>query len=174
MSAKQLIRLDVVLAGVLLLWGAVALASKRGQDHGDQSNLVPKLDTSGIDTIALVRHADSAILVRNRSASKDASQRWQVNGNPTDPQAINDLLRGLADSGQAAELVARSPASHARLQVTSDSGRRVRIIGHGRTLLDWIVGKPTVETDGVYLRLPNAPEVYVLRSGLATALARPT
>jgi len=173
MSAKQLVRLAIVLAGVLLLWGAVALASKRGQDRGDRSSLIRKLDTAAIDTIALMGRADSTILVRNRAGAKDATQRWRVNGNPTDPQTINDLLSGLADSEQSAEVVARSPASHARLHVTPDSGRLVRVIGHGRTLLDWMVGKQTVESDGVYLRQPNAPEVYVLRSRLATALARP-
>jgi hypothetical protein len=40
-------------------------------------------------------------------------------------------------------------------------------------MVDLIAGKQTLENDGIYLRQPGAPEVYVLRSGLATALARP-
>lgn len=167
MSAKQLLRLAAVLVAVLLLWGAVALTSKRPEDKSDLANILPKLDTSAIDTIAITGPNDTAILVRARGAAG-----WQVNGHPTDPQAVSDLLRGLTDTEQTPELVARSTSSHARLRVSEDSGRRVRLISHGRTLGDLIAGKQTVETDGIYLRRAGAQEVYLLRSGLATALNR--
>ena len=167
MSAKQLLRLAAVLVAVLLLWGAVALGSKRTEDKADLASILPKLDTSAIDTIAITGPNDTAILVRGRGAAG-----WQVNGHPTNPQAVSELLRGLADTEQAPELVARSTSSHARLRVSDDSGRRVRLISHGRTLGDLIAGKQTVETDGIYLRRAGAQEVYLLRSGLATALNR--
>jgi hypothetical protein len=167
MSAKQLLRLAAVLVAVLLLWGAVALGSKRTEDKADLASILPKLDTSAIDTIAITGPNDTAILERGRG-----TVGWQVNGHPTDPQAVSELLRGLADTEQTPELVARSTSSHARLRVSDDSGRRVRLISHGRTLGDLIAGKQTVETDGIYLRRAGAQEVYLLRSGLATALNR--
>jgi hypothetical protein len=167
MSSKQLLRLLAVLIAVLLLWGAVALASKRSEEKSELSNILPKLDTSTIDTISITAPNDTAMLVRTRGAPE-----WQVNGHPADPQAISELLKGLADSEQTPELVARSTSSHARLHVSDDSGRRVRLISHGRTLSELIAGKQTVETDGIYLRRAGGPEVYLLRSGLATALNR--
>jgi Domain of unknown function (DUF4340) len=167
MSSKQLLRLAAVLAAVLLLWGAVALASKRTEEKTDLANILPKLDTAVIDTIAITGPNDTAILVRTRGAAG-----WQVNGHPTDPQAVSELLKGLADTEQTPELVAKSKSSHARLRVSEDSGRRVRLISHGRTLGELIAGKQTIETDGIYLRRPGGQEVYLLRSGLATALNR--
>jgi hypothetical protein len=167
MSSKQLLRLAAVLAAVLLLWGAVALASKRTEEKTDLANILPKLDTAAIDTITITGPNDTAVLVRTRGADG-----WQVNGHPSDPQAVSELLKGLADTEQTPELVARSPSSHARLRVSEDSGRRVRVISHGRTLGELIAGKQTVETDGIYLRRAGAKEVYLLRSGLATALGR--
>jgi hypothetical protein len=167
MSSKQLLRLAAVLLAVLLLWGAVALASKRTEGKIDLANILPKLDTSAIDTIAITGPRDTAILVRTRGAAG-----WQVNGHPTDPQAVSELLKGLADTEQTPELVARSTSSHARLRVSDDSGRRVRLISQGRTLSELIAGKQTVETDGIYLRRSGRQEVYLLRSELATALNR--
>jgi hypothetical protein len=167
MSSKQLLRLAAVLAAVLLLWGAVALASKRTEEKTELANILPKLDTSAIDTIAITGPHDTAILVRTRGAGG-----WQVNGHPTDAQAVSELLKGLADTEQTSELVARSTSSHSRLRVTEDSGRRVRLISHGRTLGELIAGKQTVETDGIYLRRAGSQEVYLLRSRLATALNR--
>jgi hypothetical protein len=167
MSSKQLLRLAAVLIAVLLLWGAVALASKRTEEKTDLANLLPKLDTAAIDTIAITGPNDTAILVRMRGAAG-----WQVNGHPTDPQAVSELLKGLADTEQTPELVAKSSSSHARLRVSDDSGRRVRLISHARPLSELIAGKQTVETDGIYLRRAGAQEVYLLRSTLATALNR--
>jgi hypothetical protein len=167
MSSKQLLRLAAVLAAVLLLWGAVALASKRTEEKTDLANILPKLDTAVIDTVTITGPNDTAILVRTRGAAG-----WQVNGHPTDPQAVSELLKGLADTEQTPELVAKSKSSHARLRVSEDSGRRVRLISHGRTLGELIAGKQTIETDGIYLRPAGGQEVYLLRSGLATALNR--
>jgi hypothetical protein len=45
-------------------------------------------------------------------------------------------------------------------------------VQHGRTVADLIAGKQTLENDGIYLRRAGAEEVYVLRSGLASALGR--
>jgi hypothetical protein len=169
MSSKQLLRLAAVLLGVLVLWGAVALASRRSDGPSERDRIVPRIDSATIDTIALVGPGDTAIITRTGGGTA----AWQVNGHPADPQVMSQLLKVLADSGAMAELVARNPASHARFRVTEDSGRRVRAIQQGRPLIDLIAGKRTNEGDGLYLRRAGAPEVYVVRGDLATALARP-
>ncbi len=169
MSSKQLLRLAAALLAVLVLWGAVALASRGSDGISDRGRIVPKIDTATIDTIALTGPGDSAILTRTR----ERGAPWRVNGQPADSQAVTGLLKALVDTGVTAELIARNPASHARLQVTEDSGRRVRAARQGRTLVDLIAGKKTTDWNGLYLRRAGEPEVYVVRGDLATALARP-
>jgi hypothetical protein len=166
MSSRQLLRLAGVLVAVLLLWGVAAVASKRSGRIPDKGGLLPKVDTASLDTIALTTRTDTAILSRSRGAG------WQVNGHPADPEPVKQLLKGLADTAQPPEVIAESPASHARLRVTDDSGRRVRLISHGRLVADLIAGKHSVETSGIYLRRNGKPEVYLLRSPLADALDR--
>jgi hypothetical protein len=167
MSSKQLLRLVMVLAAALLLWGAVALASRRTESGSELRSILPKIDTSAIDTIVFAAPADTAVLVRSRGKAG-----WQANGHAAESQNVADLLRGLADTEQTPELVARSPSSHARLRVSDDSGRRVRVISRGKTVADLVAGKQSVETGGVYLRKSGAPEVYVLSGTLANALGR--
>ena len=167
MSAKQLLRLAMVLGAVLLLWGAVALASRRTDTESELRSILPKIDTAAIDTIVFAAPADTSVLVRLRGKAG-----WQVNGHRAEQQNVADLLRGLADTEQTPELVARSPSSHARLRVSDDSGRRVRLISRGKTVADFVAGKQSVETGGIYLRKAGASEVYVLRGDLANALGR--
>jgi hypothetical protein len=169
MSSKQLLRLAGVLIAVLVLWGAVALASRRSEGSMERGRIVPPIDSSTVDTISLAGLGDTATLTRTR---KDVAP-WRVNGHAADPQVVSELLKALADTAVTAELVARNPASHARLRVTEDSGRRVRAVGQGRVLLDLIAGKRTTDWDGLYLRRTSEPEVYVVRGDLATAFARP-
>jgi uncharacterized protein DUF4340 len=168
MSSKQLIRLAVLLATVLVLWGAVALASRHSEGKSESARLVPPFDTSSVDTIAITKPGDSAIVARSRETSRG----WRVNGFPAEAPLITGLLTALADTSVYAELVARNPASHERLRVSTDSGRRVRVISRGKTLADLIAGKPTADYGGIYLRQTGKPEVYAVRGDLATALGR--
>jgi hypothetical protein len=168
MSSKQLLRLALLLATVLVLWGAVALASRRSEGKSESAKLIPPIDTSKIDTIAITRAGDSAILARRRAAGSG----WQVNGFPADAGLITDLLAALADTLVTGELVARNPASHERLRITADSGRRVRVVSGSRTVVDLIAGKHTTDFGGIYLRRTGSPEVYAVRGSLSTALGR--
>lgn len=165
MTSKQLLRLAAVLLLVLVLWGAVALASRRGSETG---SIIPKVDTSRVDTVAIAGPADTATLVR--TGSKEIP--WRVNGHPADTQVVRELLAGLAAPDAGSELVAQNPASHARLQVTDDSGKRVRVVEKGRTLLDLVAGKRTTDGEGVYVRRPGEPAVYALGGDLAGAITR--
>jgi hypothetical protein len=169
MSSNQLLRLAAVLVAVLVLWGAVALASRRSEKTSERGSIMTRVDTTTVDTIALTGPGDTAILARTR----EGAAPWRVNGKPADLQVVTELLKALADTGVRGELVARNPASHARLRVTEDSGRGVRVVHQGRTLLNLIAGKRTTDWDGMYLRRAGEPEVYVIRGELATALSRP-
>jgi hypothetical protein len=166
MSSKQLLRLVAVLGAVILLWGAVALASRRS-DEGS-SEIITKIDTAAIDSIAFLGPADTTVIRRGTSRAG-----WQANGHAADTQAVGQMLKALADPKGSADLVARNPSSHARLRVTEDSGRRVRVVGQGRVLMEALAGKQATDGEGIYLRRANQPEVYVVRGDLATALARP-
>lgn len=166
MSSKQLLRLAAVLAGVLVLWGVVALASRRSEREGGSAAIIPRVDTSAVDTVRFVAPGDTSILTRAKQAN------WLVNGRPADKEAVGGLLKALADTSLRAELVARNPASHSRLRVTDDSGRRVQISQKGKIVVDLIAGKPATEGDGIYLRRSGAPEVYVVRGDLGQTLNR--
>jgi hypothetical protein len=166
MSSKQLLRLLVVLAVVVVLWGAIALASRRSDDGSTE--LFSKVDTVAIDSIALVAPNDTTVI---RRGPKRAG--WQVNGHAADSQAVSQMLQALAKPQASADLVARNPSSHARLRVTEDSGRRVQVLGQGRALVDVLAGKQGSEGEGIYLRRVSQPDVYLVRGELSTALARP-
>lgn len=168
MSSTQLRRLAAVLAVVLVLWGAVALASRRSESKSDAQAVIPRVDTSRVDTVSLVGPADTAILIRTTGGSS----KWQVNGFPADVEAVNELLKALVDTGMETELIARNPASHGRLRVTEDSGLRVRVIRQGSTVVDLIAGKQTADWNGVYLRRAGQPEVYAVQGDLARSLGK--
>jgi hypothetical protein len=166
MSSKQLLRVAAVLAAVLLLWGVVALASRRSEGNSDRGSILSSIDTADIDTIAITGPADTATLTRA------GTNGWRVNRYAADGQAVSELLRALVDTGMATELIARSPSSHPRLRVTEDSGRRARIVSDGRAVADLIAGKQTSDGGGAYLRRADQPEVYAVRGELPIALAR--
>lgn len=169
MSSKQLLRLAAVLAVVLVLWGAVALASRTSDNREGQGGILPEIDTSAVDSIALSGLADTVLLARAREKRAE----WQVNGKPADPKIVAGFLGALKDGKTNAELVARNPASHPRLGITDDSAKRVRVVQGARTVLNLLAGKQSAERDGVYLRRAGEPSVYVIRGGLAPALTRP-
>jgi hypothetical protein len=168
MSSKQLLRLAGLLAAVLVLWGAVALASRQSGGGAEPTRLVPEVDTSAVDSIVLSSPTDTVQLARGGKGRA----KWQVNGKPADPKMVADLLGALKDSGSSAELVARNPASHSRFRITDDSAKRVRVVQGRRTIVSLLAGKQSSDWDGIYLRRAGEPTVYVMRGGLAPALTR--
>lgn len=165
MSAKQLLRLAAVLGIALLVWGAAALA-RRSEGRREFGAFLPKIDTAAIDTLAVIKSKDTAVIAR-------AGKGWRVNGHPVDTSVVNLLLRTLADTGTSTELVAQRASSHAQLGLTSESGRRIRAVGRGgKVIADFIMGKPASQFGGVYVRRANGPEAYAFRGALADALPR--
>lgn len=168
MSPTMLKRLGIILGALVLLWGAFALA---GRTRGDRQVGLerPKIDTAAVDTVLVMHAADTTHLARG------ARGAWTVNGHAAAGNLVSELLGAFADTAQSSELVAQSKTSHVRLGVTPDSGHQVRVISHGRTLLDLTAGKRTPDFTGVYVKMAGQDAVYTLRNGgLADAFTRPT
>ena len=157
MSQTSIRRLAGVLVAALVVWGALAASTRLREDRASRFTLA-RVDTASIDTIALERRGDTAVLTR-------APHGWMVNGHAADSAHTHDLLTGLADTADWGELIAERPSSYARLGVDADSGRHVRVVGHGRQLLEFTSGKRTADWSGVYLRRGGDSAVYGLHSG---------
>lgn len=155
MNRQQLLRILGIFGGALLLWGLLAIVRRPPSDRAERLTL-PRVDTNAVDTIAL----GSIVLVHS-------SGSWRVNGDAPAPEAVAELERGLADTSTTTELVAESKTSHDRLGVSADSGRRVRVVSHGKTILDLIADKR-----GTYVRRSNEDPVYALHGGIAPSIAK--
>jgi uncharacterized protein DUF4340 len=166
MSPRQLARMGGVLVAALLLWGVLAITRRAPADAAKPMAL-PKIDTATVDTVLLAQHGETVHLTRA------ARGPWRVNGHPAASDAVEALLRALADTTAWSEQVAVSPASHERFGVAADSGERVQVSSHGRTVLDLIAGKRTGDYGGVYVRRSGDDPVYAVHGGLADGLTRP-
>ena len=166
MSETAIKRLGLALLLALALWGLLALISRAREDRVSRIHLA-RVDTAAVDTVTLGRKADSLVLARG------AAGAWSVNGHAADTARVHEFLRALDDSAVWGEVAAESRASHGRLGVDADSGRQVRVRGHGRALLDLTVGKRTSDWAGVYMRRGAEDAVYALHSAaLADAFTR--
>ena len=154
MRKQQLIRLLGAFGAALLLWGVLAVVRRPPSDRVEHLTL-PKVDTGAVDTVAF----GTTVLARSGAS-------WRVNGYPAATDAINEMLRGLADTSASTELVAEAKSSHARLGVSADSGKHVRVVSHGKTALDLIVGQ------GMYVRRPNEDAVYAMHGGIASLASK--
>ena len=159
MSAKQLKMVALGLALLLLLWGGSELFS-RGSDTVTGSLALPRLSPAEVDSIVLVKGADTVVL------AKQAATAWSVNGHPAVPVDVTDLLTALKDTVHP-ELVAQDASSFGRLQVDSAAGRWLRVFHGGKPVLQLIVGARASDYRSVYLRRPGDAHVYVLRGPLA-------
>jgi hypothetical protein len=160
MSRDTLLRVLGVFGAVLLLWGILAIVRRPPSDRPERLTL-SKVDTAAVDTVAL----GSVTLVRSGGT-------WRVNGYTTAPDAISELEKGLTDTSATTELVAESRTSHDRLGVGADSGKKVRVIVHGKPMLDLITGKRTQDGQGVYVRQPTEDPVYALHGGIASSVSK--
>jgi hypothetical protein len=164
MSSKQLKAIALGLVVVLLLWGASELFS-RGSDELTGSLSLAAIAPGDADTIALVKGADSVVLV------KQSATAWTVNGRRAALDAVHDLFQALKDSVPP-ELVAQDSSSFTRLMVDSAAGRWLRVRGAGRPLLQLIVGGRGAELASAYVRRPGDDRVYLWRGRLAQLVDR--
>ena len=160
MSAKQLRLIILTLAVVLLLWGASERFS-RGSDTVTGGFSLPAPAPADADTISLVKGQDSIVL------AKQSATVWTVNGRRAAPDGVNELFQALHDSTPP-ELVAQDSSSFGRLNVDGATGRRLRIRGAGKPLLDVIIGARGSEYGSAYVRRPGDSHVYLWRGRLAS------
>jgi hypothetical protein len=162
MSAQHLKLIAVGLAVLLLLWGGSVLFS-HGSDTVTGSLALPALTPADVDTITVVKGADSTVL------AKQSSTAWTVNGHRAALDEVNGLLRALRDTIPP-ELVAEDTSSFGRLNVDSAGGRWLDIRGGGKPLARLIVGARGSEYASAYVRLPGDRRVYLWRGRLAQLL----
>jgi hypothetical protein len=164
MNAQHLKAIALVLALLLLLWGGSELLS-RGSDSVTGSLALPTVAPAEVDTISVVKGADSIVLVRQ---PPDA---WRVNTHPAAPDAVRDLLQALQDSVRP-ELVAQDTSSFARLGVDSATGRWLRVRRGAKPPLELIFGGRGGDFQSAYVRRPGDPHVYLWRSRVASLVDR--
>src|SRR2546430_10092891 len=162
MSSKHLRIVAVGLAVLLLLWGGSVLFS-RGSDTVTGSLALPRLSPAEVDSIVLVKGADTVVL------AKQAATAWSFNGHPAVPVDVTDLLTALKDTVHP-ELVAQDASSFGRLQVDSAAGRWLRVFHGGKPALQLPVGARARDYQSLYPRRPGDAHVY----GCRGPLARPT
>jgi Domain of unknown function (DUF4340) len=164
MSAKQLQLIILTLAVVLLLWGASERFS-RGSDTVTGGFSLAAPAQAAVDTISVIKGHDSIVL------AKQSATAWTVNGHRAAADAVSELFQALHDSAPP-ELVAQDSSSFGRLNVDSATGRRLRIRGSGKPLVDVIIGARGSEYGSAYLRRPGDSHVYLWRGRLASLADR--
>lgn len=163
MSNKQLVRLAIVLAAVVVVWAVLAITRGSTGDRVIRLAIAP-VDTAAVDTVEFTKAGDTALLVRA------PGRRWRDNAYPATGADVGQLLSALADTSQnTTELVAESKSAQPSLGVTADSGQRVRVIAHGHVAMDWTTGHQTPDYDGLYVRPTAGDRVYSLHGPLAGA-----
>lgn len=150
--------LAVAYAGARWLRGGGARAA--ATDAFDLAALEPER----LDSVVIARPGDTVRLVRSAAG-------WQVGRWPADSARIEDLWRATGEA-DATELVARSPANHARLGVTDSAATRVIFYGGGAALRELLIGGSGPSWPSAYAREPGAAEVYLLPGELSNLARR--
>jgi hypothetical protein len=164
MSARQLRILMLVLAGLLVLWGAARVFS-HGSDVTTGSLTLPTI-TSGIaDSVTITHAADTIHLVR-------AGERWRVNGYRAALQGVQDLFLSLRDSAPP-EIAALSPTSFPRMGVDSAGGWWLGVRGGDRTDLRLVIGRSGQQAGTGYVRRPGSDTVFLWHGRLPELVRRP-
>jgi|GEM_PF-520501 len=164
MTPKQLLRIAVALAALLFLWGLVQLFGHKTDTTTARFDL-PRLNVADVDTIKIFRPADTLVVARGEGDS------WTVNGFRASTQSVADLFTALKDSSLA-ELVAENPSSHAQLGVDSTKGKRLELIKASQVLLNLVLGDHGPGFEGVYVRRPSEPTVYLIHANLSNPVER--
>lgn len=159
MSARMLLRIILVLAGLVLLWGALALFRRPARDASG-ALVLPRLALPDLTRIEIRQGPDTAIVVRD-------GEQWRVNGLPASAATVAGFVAALNDSAAPGELVSESAVSHERLGVDSLHGRRLTLAAAGQPALDLWVGMRGPDFEGFYVRRVGEAPVYLLKGAFA-------
>ena len=162
MSTSFLKRAGLVLLGLVILWGLLAVL-RRDTSEEIGGLVIPKIDPAALNQVTIQGATDTIYLVRL------PDNNWEANGLPAASSVVNELYNAVFDSATMAqsELAARSASSHARMGVTDMGHSRMLFMAGADTLADLRVGNPTETGRGAFVRLGDAPEVYRVKGDLA-------
>ncbi len=164
MTGAQLRRVAIALAIAVFLWGLVEVFSRR--DSGvEESVLLPAIPAEQIETVDLVRPADTVRLQRT------GGEAWTVNGFAASPAAVTSLL-GALGSATHGELIARNPSSHARMGLDTAGAKRLTVRGADRVLGELLVGHQGRAYQSAFVRRPDGDEAYLVEGELVSLLER--
>jgi hypothetical protein len=164
MSLDRLKQVAIALVILVFLWGAAEML-RGGLDEANGDFAIAALALEDADSVWIGRASDTIIIV------KQTDTEWSVNGYRAASNGVNDLFNVFAEV-QRGDVVAQNPASHERLQVAEDNGRKLRVYGGGELQLDLLVGKRGRDFQSFYVRRPGEDETYALRSRLITYVDR--
>jgi hypothetical protein len=164
MTPKTLLRLAIALGVVLLLWGALALFSGRN-DEIESMSVIAAVIPESVDTVEFLGREDTVRLYKSEDGS------WTVNGYTAAAEEIDTLFTALAEA-PAADLVARSPSSHARMGVVDTAAIRFRIVSGGETATHLLVGERGRAFQSRYVRPQGEDRVFLLVGKLAGLVDR--
>jgi hypothetical protein len=167
MSGRQLARVALVFAALLLLWGAAAMWQRHSASgSAGEAFRLPRVDRTKVDTVLLTKGGDSTRLAR-----KDSS--WTVNGRPANQTAVSDLLAALSDTSATGEMVAERRGSQAGLGTDSAGGTRLQARAGGRTVADLMIGRQSPDFSGGYLRPTDREPTWQVQSRLVELATKP-
>lgn len=160
MSGRQLGWIFGVLVLMLAAW--LLLRSRSGQRASEGLDLASRVGAD-VSYIHIQRPGDSAIELERRTDG------WTVNGYPAVDSLVAATVEGLDTLG-IGRLIARSAASHERLDLTPDAAVHVRVGPPNRPDAEFLVGG--TGRGGRFVRLPAEDAAYVLPDTILAPLVR--
>ncbi len=164
MNPKQLKRVVIALAVAIVFWVLAELLGG-SRDDSETAFVLPALQMSELDAIAIERPAGAIALFRVGDST------WTVNGHRAAEDKMRDLFAGLTESSEA-ELIANGSTVHRRMGVDSTEGIFVRFENGGEQLASVVFGKQGRAYGTRYVRLEGQDFVYQYSGELTNIVDR--
>ena len=168
MSKNALQKILVALAGLVVLYGIIRLAT-----GGD-----PDLRPGAIELAAALEGLDDRTLQAVRLLGPEqeielarSPNGWTANGFAADSTAIARMFTALADV-EVGSMVAANSANHERLAVVGHEAWTIEFGLGGDDTRSFILGSVGNTFQTAYVRLLDQDEVYTLRGDMRGALTR--
>jgi len=158
-TLRQLGAVFGILAALAAVWLSVRSKDSSTEPSLDLGALI-QLD---VDEIRISPPDTSTVQLRLTSG------RWTVNGYPAQDSLVRALL-GKLDTLPQAHLIARSPATHERLEVTPETATRVEVGSTTGSAVVFLLGGTGPE--GRFVRDPEKTEVFVIPEAAVQDLDR--
>jgi hypothetical protein len=168
MSEQTLKRIFGAFAVLVVLWGISAVFSSRGgrgpSGGADVAAVFEGLDATTVEAVEIDGPTHTLVLERRAGV-------WMTGPYPADSSALDRFWRALSQA-QVDRLVASNPASHARLGLSPDSARTLRLTRSDGGTSTLLVGKSGPTFPSTFVRLPDQDDVVVISQDLRTPLTR--